>query len=181
MDTMHATPALPAGPFDVIYADPPWRYEGATITPNRRIENHYPTMDLEAICALPVRDIAAKDAVLYLWAPAAKLAEAMEVIDAWGFTFRTHAVWVKPSIGPGHWVRAQHEDLLIARRGKMRTPAPATRPSSVFEAPRKRHSAKPEIVYVDLERMYPDARRIELFARQHRPGWRAWGNEVTTE
>jgi len=86
--------------FTVIYADPPWEYEH-TKTDNRRIENHYPTMPLDAICALPVDSVAAADCVLFVWATSPKLAEAMRVIDAWGFTYRTSMVWVKDKIGMG--------------------------------------------------------------------------------
>ena len=82
----------------MIYADPPWRYEHVK-TESRAIENQYPTMDLDAICALPVRDIATDDSVLFLWATSPKLAEAMRVIDAWGFTYRTCMAWVKEKIG----------------------------------------------------------------------------------
>lgn len=106
--------------YGVIYADPPWRYDDAT--PNRAVENHYPTMSNEEICALPVP--AADDCVLYLWATAPKLREALEVMEAWGFNYRTHAIWDKVKIGMGYWFRGQHELLLIGTRGDVRTPPP---------------------------------------------------------
>jgi N6-adenosine-specific RNA methylase IME4 len=163
--------------FTVIYADPPWEYEH-TKTDNRRIENHYPTMPLDAICALPVDSVAAADCVLFVWATSPKLAEAMRVIDAWGFTYRTSMVWVKDKIGMGYYARQRHELLLIATRGTLPVPDPAVRPDSVVEAPRLEHSAKPHIFYSLIEAMYPDMPRLELFARNTRPGWTAWGNEV---
>jgi N6-adenosine-specific RNA methylase IME4 len=173
-------PLLPAGPFDLIYADPPWQYEAATATPNRRIERQYVTMTLADICALPIAELVAPDAMLYLWAPPAKVPEALQVVTAWGFVYRTHAVWDKGSIGPGYWFRCQHEDLLVARRGKFPVPAPSLRSSGVIRAPRRAHSAKPDVVYERLEAMHPGACRLELFARGlSRPGWTAWGNEVT--
>jgi N6-adenosine-specific RNA methylase IME4 len=167
-----------ANRYPVIYADPPWQYEY-----NRRasgeIENHYPTLDVEEICAVPVRDIATPDAVLFLWSPSPKLAAAMEVIDAWGFTQRTSMVWVKDVPGLGYYARQRHEFLLIATRGHPPPPPPAARPDSVIEAPRGQHSAKPEIVIAIIERMFPDLPRIELFCRgRARLGWNAWGNEV---
>jgi N6-adenosine-specific RNA methylase IME4 len=87
-------------------------------------------------------------------------------------------VWVKDRIGMGWYVRGRHEFLLIARRGDMPTPAEADRPDSVIEAPRERHSEKPSAAYDLIERMYPGAPKVELFARRHRPGWVAWGDEV---
>lgn len=167
-------PPLPAGPFGVLYADPPWRYDDAT--PNRAVENHYPTMAVEDICALDVP--AADDAALFLWATAPKLREALAVVDAWGFTYRTNAVWVKPQLGMGYWVRGRHELLLIAKRGDMRPPTEDARPPSVFLARRAQHSAKPPEVYGLIERMYPHLPRVELFARTTRDGWACWGNEV---
>jgi N6-adenosine-specific RNA methylase IME4 len=181
MDTT-GNPPLPAGPFDLVLADPPWQYEAATATPNRRIERQYVTMTLADICALPIAQLVAPDAMLYIWTPPAKVPEALHVVTAWGFIYRTHAVWDKGSIGPGYWFRCQHEDLLVARRGKFPVPAPSLRRSGVIRAPRRGHSVKPEVMYDMLETMHPGARRLELFARgQARPGWAAWGNEVTDE
>lgn len=164
--------------YPIIYADPPWRYEmpamGGT---NRSIENHYPTMTLEEICALPVREIAADDSLLYLWATAPKLPECLKVIEAWGFEYRTHMVWVKDKIGMGYHARNQHELLLIAKRGDMPPPRPGEQPSSVIEAPRGEHSAKPSIFAEIIERLYPEVSKIELFCRTPREGWVVWGNQ----
>ena len=169
----------PEGKHAVLYADPPWRYEHPPIgASNRSIENHYPTMDLDEICALPVGEVAADDAVLFMWATAPKLAECFEVITAWGFTYRTCMVWVKDRIGMGYHARNQHEILLIAKRGQFAPPAPADRPSSVVNAPRGEHSAKPEVFYELIERMYPDAPKVELFARKQRDGWASFGNQA---
>jgi N6-adenosine-specific RNA methylase IME4 len=168
------------GKFAVLYADPPWRYENPPIgSPARRTENHYPTMELEDICALPVADIAHEDSVLFLWSTMPKLHECMQVIDAWGFNYRTGMVWTKDKIGMGYWVRNQHELLLICRRGDIPPPPEAARCSSWVSAPRLDHSAKPEIFYEIIERMYPGLRKIELFARAQRSGWEAWGNDAS--
>lgn len=164
--------------YPVIYADPPWEYDRSSATPNRQIENQYPTMDLDAVCALPVARLATDDAILFLWVPAPKLAEGMLVITAWGFTYRTGRVWVKPSIGPGYWVRQRHEHLLIATRGDFPTPPPDARPDSVQESPRGEHSEKPAIFAVQIEAMYPELPRIELFARKEREFWARWGNQA---
>lgn len=163
------------GPFDVLYADPPWRYEFAE-TDNRAIENHYPTMDLQGICDLnpPVLD----NAVLFMWATATKIDEALAVIDAWGFNYKTSMVWVKDKIGMGYYVRNQHELLLIAKRGEIPVPAPDCRPSSVVEAPRLEHSRKPDEFYNLIETMYPGRIYGEMFARRRRAGWGSWGNQI---
>lgn len=166
--------------FDVLLADPPWRYEHVR-SKSRAIERHYPTMSVDAIASLPVAALVARDAVLFLWSTNPKLPEALNVMAAWGFTYRTSAVWIKPVMGMGYWVRAQHESLLIGARGKMKPPAPALRPRSVIEAPRLSHSAKPPAIRSMIESAFPSARRLELFARERVPGWSAWGNEIQSD
>jgi len=159
----------------IIYADPPWHYEFSA-TDNRRIENHYPTMVVDDICALKVP--AAADAVLYMWATSPKLAEAMQVIHAWGFKYTTSMVWVKPSMGMGFYARIRHEMLLIATRGNPGTPEPSVRPDSVIEAPRGAHSVKP-LLHDQLDAWWPSVTKVELFARQpvDSPWWSTWGND----
>jgi len=163
--------------YNVILADPPWRYDYA-VDSGDRIENYYPTMDVATICALPVPDIAADDCVLFLWATNPKLTEAVDVLRTWGFNYRTNSVWVKNYIGPGYYFRQRHELLLLAVRGTPPTPLPRNRPDSVQEYPRTKHSEKPVAYYELIEAMYPNAAKVELFARQTRNGWDAWGNEV---
>lgn len=169
-------PILPAGEFDVVYADPPWHYEMAPSN-SRAIENHYPTMSDEEIKSLRVP--AAPDAYLFLWATSTKLQLAFDVIEAWGFMYRSNIVWVKDRIGMGYWTRGRHEFLLIASRGKVSHPDFGTQPDSVLEAPRGEHSQKPDRAYDLVEQMTPNAEaRLELFARRQRDGWTAWGNQV---
>lgn len=162
--------------YPVIYADPPWRYEHAE-TESRAIENHYPTMSLDEIKALPLDDIVTQDCVLFLWATSPKLHEAFEVLDAWGFSYRTCAVWDKLKIGMGYYFRQQHELLLVAVRGNPPTPLPANRPGSVFSFPRGAHSAKPVECYEMIEAMYPELPKLEMFCRSPRDGWAVWGNQ----
>ena len=107
-----------------------------------------------------------------------RLPEALQLIEAWGFRYVGNIVWVKPSIGLGHWVRNRHELLLIGQRGAFSPPDPDLRPGSVIEAPRGRHSQKPERFYQLLERGHPAASKLELFARNARPGWVVWGKEA---
>jgi N6-adenosine-specific RNA methylase IME4 len=138
-------------------------------------------MTTEEICAMPVAGAATPDAALFLWSTAPHLLEALEVMRAWGFAYKTHMVWDKERTGLGYWVHNQHELLLIGARGDMRSPEPEGRPPSIIRAPRRAHSQKPDEAYEVIEKMYPGLARIELFARQAREGWAAWGNEVSGE
>ena len=185
-ETAKQNQAAPAAErqYSVICSDPPWRYEHAVST-SREIEEQYPTLSLDEIKRLKiggrvVPDCATTDAILFLWATSPKLAEAMEVIVAWGFTYRTCAVWDKEKIGMGYYFRQQHELLLVATRGNPPAPPADARVASVFRERRGEHSAKPDCVYVAIESMYPEAARLEMFARGPRPGWDVWGNEAKT-
>jgi N6-adenosine-specific RNA methylase IME4 len=173
--SLPAAPPLPEGPFQLIYADPPWQLgnpDGINAP-----EHHYPTMPLQAIKDL--QPPAAEDTVLFLWAVNCRLPEALEVISAWGFTYKTNLVWVKPSIGLGYWARNRHELLLIATRGQIDLPDAGKAPDSVIEADRGRHSQKPEQAYQLIETAYPHLTKLELFARgTPRPGWQTWGNQA---
>lgn len=170
-------PTMPASVFDVIYADPPWQYDFAE-TVSRAIENQYSSMPLNQIKRLRKYIPAAENAVLFLWAPAPKLREALEVLGAWGFTYRTNAIWDKEKIGMGYWFRGQHELLLVGVKGEFSPPDAEARYSSMIREARTNHSKKPECVYTMIEAMFPGQRYIELFARQKRPGWVSWGLEV---
>lgn len=163
--------------YPVLYADPPWRYEHAE-SEARAIENQYPTMSLEEICALPVAELCTEDALLFLWATSPKLEEAFSVLRAWGFTYRTCMVWDKERVGMGYYARQQHELLLIGARGSPPTPPPAARPPSVFREKRaENHSEKPAFFAEMIERMYPELPKLEMFCRSPREGWAAWGNQ----
>jgi N6-adenosine-specific RNA methylase IME4 len=168
-----------AAKYPIILADPPWRYENPPMGGgNRSIENHYPTLSLAEICELPVREIATDDALLYLWATAPKLRECFEVLEAWGFDYRTNFVWAKDKIGMGYHARSQHEQLLVGKRGNIPPPAAADRVSSIIYAERGAHSEKPAIFHELIESFYPTLPKIELFCRSPRDGWAAWGNQV---
>ena len=166
--------AMPEGLFDVILADPPWRYDFSTST-SREVENQYPTMELAELCSLNIPT--AENCVLFLWATSPKLIEAIEVMSSWGFSYKTCMVWVKDKIGMGYYARQQLEILLIGTKGNPGTPDPSSRPSSVFEAPRGRHSEKPAIIFELIQAMFPNRRYLELFSRKQREGWESWGNE----
>jgi N6-adenosine-specific RNA methylase IME4 len=169
---------IPQGVFDIIYADCPWRYEFSEIS--REVENQYPTMTLQELRDLRlqlgehINDIA----VLFLWATAPKLLEALDVMKSWGFSYRTHAIWDKEKFGMGYWFRGQHELLLVGTKGNYPPPTQKVRFSSVIRETRINHSTKPQRVYEIIEAMCPKSKYLELFARSKRRGWESWGNEV---
>jgi N6-adenosine-specific RNA methylase IME4 len=133
-------------------------------------------MSTEEIAALKIP--AADDAVLFQWATVPMMLDALHVIQAWGFQYKSQIVWHKEQLGTGYWVRNCHELLLIATKGNIPAPPPHARPPSVFTAPRGKHSEKPERAYEIIETMYPDLPKLELFARARRPGWEPWGNQL---
>jgi N6-adenosine-specific RNA methylase IME4 len=173
--------ALPKRKYGAIVADPEWRFEpwSRETGMDRAADNHYPTSCLEVIKSRDVASIAAKDCVLFLWATIPMLPHALAVMEAWGFDYKTNHVWVKDKMGTGYWNREQHELLLIGTRGNIPCPAPGEQWSSVFMAPRGKHSEKPEQVLEMIEEYYPNLPKIELNRRgAPRPDWSCWGNEA---
>jgi N6-adenosine-specific RNA methylase IME4 len=162
--------------YEVIVADPPWKYDGNKGTPNRLIENHYETMPVEDIMAYPVRP--AKDAILFLWATPALLPYGFQVMKAWGFTYKTNLVWDKVRLGSGYWVRVQHEHVLIGIKGEFRKPPSSKYMRSVLTKKRGKHSEKPEALQDWIDRAWPEKSKCEYFARRKRLGWDSFGNEV---
>ncbi len=107
-----------------------------------------------------------------------KVREGLRVLEAWGFEYKTGLGWVKNKIGMGYYVRSRLELVLIGTKGEMSLPEIERRPDQVIEAPRREHSRKPDELYEIIERMYPNGRYLELFARRTRPNWTSWGNEL---
>ncbi|OPX85528.1 MAG: hypothetical protein A4E53_03522 [Pelotomaculum sp. PtaB.Bin104] len=169
-------PAIPAGCYRTLVADPPWRYQDSNT--RAAAEKHYGTMSTEEICGLPVKEKVNENAHLYLWTTNSHLPEALQVARAWGFTYKTMLTWVKPQMGLGHYFRGSTEHVLFCVRGNLSTKDNATR--NWFESPRAEHSQKPEVFYQLVEKCSPGP-YLELFARRKRPGWQAWGNEVGGE
>lgn len=164
-------PELP----NLVLADPPWKYDFAE-TDNRQIENQYPTATVQEI--IEMEPDTEGDCVLFLWATVAKLKEALEVMEGWGFQYKTHAVWDKGKIGMGYWFRGQHELLLVGTKGQFSPPETDNRVSSVFQETRSaKHSKKPSAVYQWIESAFPQTKKMEMFCREPRKGWMAWGNE----
>jgi len=172
---------LPDKRFGVIVADPEWQFEphSRETGMDRAADNHYPTSPLDVIKARPVASIAADDCVLFLWATAPMLPQALEVMAAWGFAYVSQAVWVKDRVGTGYWFRNKHELLLVGTKGKVPAPAMGTQSPSAIEFPVGMHSGKPHVFLEMIETYYPTLPKIELNRRgSARPGWDAWGNEA---
>lgn len=169
--------------YDFIMADPPWSYENwSEKGEHKNASAKYDCMSLEDIKALPVGQLARADAVLWLWATNPLLREAFDVMDAWGFTFKTAGHWVKRTkggklaFGTGYILRCASEPFLIGTVGNPKT---ARNVRSVIEGLVREHSRKPDEAYTEAEKLLPSAlRRADLFSRQVRPGWDAWGNET---
>lgn len=159
--------------FGTIYADPPWRYNNAGT--RSAAAKEYGTMAVEEIMALPVAQLAEDDAHLHLWTTNAFLFESKYIIEAWGFTYKSMLVWVKPQMGIGNYWRVSHEILLLGVRG--RCPFGRRDFKSWVEHQRTPHSVKPESVRHMVEAVSPEP-RLEMFARRPTKGWTAWGNDV---
>jgi N6-adenosine-specific RNA methylase IME4 len=161
--------------FPTIYADPPWAYENEAS--RAAAVNHYPTMSVDEICAEPLRELAEKNAHLHLWAPNGFLRDAFDVIDSWGFEFKSCFVWVKDEIGMGNYWRVSHEFLLLGVRGGL-TFRDRTLPSWI-QASRTIHSRKPNAVRPLIERVSPGP-YLELYGREELPDsdWTVYGNQV---
>jgi N6-adenosine-specific RNA methylase IME4 len=181
-------PTVPAGQFATIVADPPWRY-GNTST-RGAAEDHYPTMTIEELCGLSIAsERAADQAHLYLWTTAGHLPEAFSVMTAWGFTYKTYLVWVKPQMGMGNYFRVSTELVLFGVKGAMRTRDMGL--VNWFKVKRGKHSAKP-LAFYDLVAKASPGPYLEMFARcsadgrlpgtcpcsKCRLGWEAWGNQA---
>ena len=173
---------LPKGPFQIVYADPPWSYGNVIHSPEGSVNSaaklHYPTLSKEEICALPVKQIVAPDSLLFLWATGPMLADAIEVGNAWGFAYKTVAfVWNKERVAPGHYTMAQTEFCLVFKRGKIPQPRGTRNERQHLAEKPAEHSRKPAEIRRRIERMFPDflMAKIELFASGPVPGWSVWG------
>ncbi len=183
-----ALPALPTvdGGFTTVLADPAWRFQNRTgkVAPEHRRLDRYDTMATDAIAALPVADVLADSAHLYLWVPNALLPEGLRVLNAWGFRYVSNLVWAKrrkdggpDGRGVGFYFRNVTELVLFGVRGSLRTLDPARRQVNIIETRKREHSRKPDEQYEIIEACSPRP-YLELFARYPRAGWSAWGMEA---
>ena len=178
-------PELPEGEFDIIYADPPWDYKGQLqhagpgSADTGGAVRHYPTVKLNELKELNVKRIAAQDSLLFMWATSPHLDQAIDLGKSWGFDWATVAfIWDKVRVNPGFYTLSQCELCLVFKHGRIPKPRGARNVRQLVSVKRGPHSTKPEEVRKRIERMFPDQRRIELFARNAVPGWRPWGLEA---
>ncbi|MBU4267412.1 MAG: S-adenosylmethionine-binding protein [Acidobacteria bacterium] len=174
------------GKFGTILADPPWRFSNRTgkMAPEHKRLMRYPTMALEEIVNLPIAEVAAEKCHLYLWVPNALIAEGLEVMKKWGFTYKSNIVWhkVRKDGGPdgrgvGFYFRNVTELVLFGIRGSLRTLKPGRRQVNIIISRKEEHSKKPNELYEIIESCSPGP-YLELFARLERPSWMQWGNEI---
>jgi N6-adenosine-specific RNA methylase IME4 len=177
-----------SGRFGTILIDPPWRFANRTgkVAPEHKRLRRYPTMSFEEIAALPVANLALPKSHLYLWSPNALLLEALTIMKAWGFEYKTNIVWYKvrkdggpDGRGVGFYFRNVTELLLFGVKGKLRTLKPGRRQVNVVITRKQEHSRKPDEIYEIIEACSPGP-FVELFARERRSGWNQWGDEVDT-
>ena len=176
--------------YQIIYADPPWEYRQSGSKTNGRgmAKQHYQTMNTEDICALPVRNIAMDNAIIFMWATFPNIAEAIKVMEVWGFTYKTAAfVWIKQNKksnslfwGMGAYTRANAEVCLLGinKKVKAKELVKSHTVHQIVQSRIEQHSKKPDIVRNRILDLVGDLPRIELFARQETEGWDCWGNEV---
>lgn len=182
--------ALPNKKYEIIYADPPWEYKNSGSKKSSRgmAKQHYPTMATEEICKLPIQRISTDKTILFMWATFPNIGEALKVIEAWGFEYKTAAfVWVKKNKksntnfwGMGAYTRANAEVCLLAisKNTKARQQVIRHDIHQIIESPILRHSEKPNEIRIRIKELLGDVPAIELFARQELEGWDCWGNEV---
>jgi N6-adenosine-specific RNA methylase IME4 len=175
-----------AGSYGTILIDPPWRFQNRTgkIAPEHRRLRRYATLSLDELKKLPVGELADSRSHLYLWTPNALLPDAIELLQAWGFTYKTNIVWykVRKDGGPdrrgvGFYYRNVTEMILLGVRGKLRTLSAARSQENMIIQRKREHSRKPQEQYELIQRCSPGP-FLEVFARQSVPGWDVWGDEV---
>lgn len=173
------------GRYSTILADPPWRFQNSTgkVAPEHRRLLRYPTMELQEIMDLPISKLSAAQSHLYLWVPNALLQEGLQVMKAWGFTYKSNVVWYKirkdggpDGRGVGFYFRNVTELILFGVKGSMRTLKPGRTQVNILSTRKREHSRKPDEIYDIIEACSPGP-YLELFARFSRPGWAQWGNE----
>jgi N6-adenosine-specific RNA methylase IME4 len=174
--------------FGTILADPPWRFANRTgkMAPEHKRLSRYSTMTLQEIMELPVSQLALPHSHLYLWIPNALISEGLEVMKRWGFTYKTNIVWhkIRKDGGPdgrgvGFYFRNVTELVLFGNRGNLRTSAPGRKQVNIVISRKREHSRKPDELYPIIEQCSPGP-YLELFAREKRPGWAQWGDELQT-
>lgn len=172
--------------YSIIYADPAWDYDGRTqhngLSSTGDAKTHYQTMTLSNLKQLKVPSICEKDCLLFLWSSSPHLDQAIELMKAWGFEYKTIAfVWDKQKVNPGYYTMSQCEICLVGKKGNIPTPRGSRNIRQFLSEERTRHSAKPNEIRNRIHQMFPTQKKIELFARERFHGWDCWGNEVESK
>ena len=164
---------------DILVIDPPWKFaSNSESKPGRNAMRHYPCMTDDQIKALPIADLMSPNALLFVWVTVPMLERAMDVARAWkAGRYVSNLTWQKSRIGNGFWIRNRHEHVLLYRRGKFPCPSPAPFGDSVIVSPTREHSRKPDELQARIDEVWPDAVKLEMFARQEWPDWYSWGNQ----
>lgn len=173
------TPILPKGKWNVIYADPPWKYNDIQDTPKLGgAIKHYPTMTIKELCNLDIPSLCVDNAILFIWTTSPILEECFEVINSWGFKYKASFIWDKVKHNMGHYNSVRHEFLLLCIKGSFQPEKMKLYDSVVSIEKTNKHSEKPDWFRKMIEELYPTGKKIELFARSKHKGWDAWGNEI---
>lgn len=175
---------LPKNKYNIILADPPWEYSDKATS--GACNNHYNTLSYDELKKLKVTNISDKDCFLLMWVTFPQMEIAMKLFNDWGFKYKTILfLWIKTTndgkyhYSIGNYTRSNSEVLLLGRKGKL--PILYKNYSQLIFSKRRKHSQKPDVIYTNIERMFGDVKKIELFSRNHREGWDVWGNEIPKE
>ena len=171
--------------YSIIYADPAWDYDNRIQHNGKETTGsavyHYPTMKLEEMKKLNVESITEKDSLLFMWSSSPHLPQAIQLMNAWGFEYKTIAfVWDKQRVNPGYYTMSQVEICLVGKRGKIPTPRGERNVKQFLSEMKTIHSKKPDEIRNRIVAMFPTQKKVELFARQSPEGWDVWGNEVNS-
>ena len=181
-------PKLPNKKFEIIYADPPWDY-------NKKLQYDtskslyistasfkYPTIKTAEMIKMSIEKITGNDCLLFMWTTNPHLSQAIELGKSWGFEYRTVAfVWDKMNHNPGKYTLSNCELCLLFKHGRIPNPRGARNVKQLVQCPRKGHSEKPIEVMKGIEKMFPNQKRIELFAKKKMKGWSAWGLDLVIQ
>jgi N6-adenosine-specific RNA methylase IME4 len=169
--------------YSIIYADPPWDYDGRIqhngVETTGSALYHYPTMTIDALKQMKVKEVTEKDCLLFMWTSSPHLPQAIDLIEAWGFKYMTIAfIWDKQKVNPGYYTMSQCEICLVGKRGKIPTPRGTRNERQFLSEMRTIHSKKPDEIRNRIHRMFPTQKKLEMFARETSEHFDVFGNQV---
>jgi N6-adenosine-specific RNA methylase IME4 len=169
--------------YSIIYADPPWDYNGReqhnNVEGNKSAINHYATVKIDDMKIMKIKEICEKDCLLFMWSSSPHLPQAIELMEAWGFEYKTIAfVWEKQKPNPGYYTMSSVEICIVGKRGTIPTPRGIRNARQFLSEKRTIHSKKPDEIRTRIMQMFPTQKKLEMFAREATEGWDVFGNEV---